>query len=69
MIIQPLTGYIIGETRVVHYFNQSSPYSRWLYDTSIHNEWHKFNSGLLIIVLIIVISFVSSIFFTKKKSS
>ncbi|MBK2297039.1 MFS transporter [Francisella philomiragia] len=69
IVIQPLTGYIIGETRVVHYFNQSSPYSRWLYDTGIHNEWHKFNSGLFIIVLIIVISFISSIFFTKKKSN
>ena len=75
-IIQPLTGYIISKTQVNQYFkyytshyyyNQAEPYFRWIYDAHIHDTWHKFNNGLIVIIIMLIISFISSLFFTRKK--
>lgn len=67
LILQPLTGYIIGATEINHsaYYSQAELYFIWLYDNKIHDTWHKFNNGLTVVILMLVICFISSFFFSK----
>ncbi|MDC0534283.1 MFS transporter [Francisellaceae bacterium] len=69
MILQPLVGFFIGNVKSENFdYADATQQQIAAHESTFQAVWHQFDKGLFILVIIVIIGFICSLFFTKPKA-